>query len=275
MLDTAFLERYTSGSVGERDKTASAADFGQDQPIVAGALDLVRDLAAAGVEARLMGGVGIAVRSRSARGPALARTYDDVDFVTGRAGARLLHDVMPRLGFVPADQFNALQGSRRLLFGGAPGAAIGKVDVFIERVDMCHTVDLGQRLQLHDTTLSLADLLLLKLQIVELNEKDVRDVAGLLLDHEIGSHEDVINGAYLAALCAGDWGLWKTVTMSLDRLQTDAGRLVGEDSRELLARRFDSLRSAIDEAPRTRKWKLRARVGERVRWYELPEEVDR
>jgi hypothetical protein len=274
MLDRAFLERYTSASVRDPGESADTHG-GSEPPMVAGALGLVRDLSAAGVEARLMGGVGIAVRSPSMYAQPLARGYDDVDFVTDRIGARLLHKVMPELGFVAAEQFNALQGSRRLLFGRAPGAAIDKVDVFIERVDMCHTIDLGDRLRLHSTTLSLADLLLLKLQIVELNEKDVRDVAALLLDHEVGRDEDVVNAAYLGELCAGDWGLWKTVTISLDRLQTDADRLVPEDSRRILRDRFDALRAAIEEAPRTRKWKLRARVGERVRWYELPEEVDR
>ena len=163
--------------------------------MVADALALLRDLSAAGVEARLMGGVGIAVRSPSMHVHPLARSYDDVDVVTDRAGARLLHKVMPRARVRRGEQFNALQGSRRLLFGRAPGATIEKVDVFIERVEMCHTIELGERLRLHPTTLSLADLLLLKLQIVELNEKDVRDVAGLLLDHGVGRDEDVVNAA--------------------------------------------------------------------------------
>jgi hypothetical protein len=33
------------------------------------------------------------------------------------------------------------------------------------------------------------------------------------------------------------------------------------------------LREHSDEVPKPMKWKLRAKVGDRVQWYQLPEEV--
>jgi hypothetical protein len=35
---------------------------------------------------------------------------------------------------------------------------------------------------------------------------------------------------------------------------------------------IDSLRQAIDQAPKTRAWRMRNRIGDRVRWYDVPEE---
>ena len=252
----------------EEDELAS------DEPIISEAREIVSGLSKRGVKARLMGGVAIAVRCASALEPDLRRPHGDVDLVTDRNGARKLQRVMQELGYRGEDQFNALQGSTRLLFYGEQ-APETKVDVFINRVAMCHTIDLTARLGLHDCTLSLADLLLLKLQIVELNEKDARDATALVLDHEISVDENGINISYLAELCGGDWGLWKTVTTTMDRLREEGHRLVDTGRRPIFENRLAELREAIDEAPRTRRWKIRARVGERVRWYEVPEEVDR
>jgi hypothetical protein len=257
-----------------RHPVVAHEDEVSDAPIISEARQLVTNLRESGVETRLMGGIAIAVRCPSATDPALRRPYGDIDLVTDRPGGRKLQKLMARLGYHGEDAFNALQGSTRLLFYGDKPPQT-KVDIFISRVEMCHTIDLSTRLGLHDLTLSLADLLLLKLQIVELNEKDARDVAALVIDHELTVDDSGINAAYLAGLCGSDWGLWKTVTTTLERLKVDAEGLLDEHRRPVLHERLAQLGEAIDAAPRTRRWKIRARVGERVRWYEIPEEVDR
>jgi len=252
----------------------AAAVPAERTPIVLDALKLVEELRSVGAETRMMGGIAIAVRCPSVADPALRRPHDDVDLVATKSGARKLEQHIVRLGYHGEDEFNALQGSRRLIFH-SPERPAAKVDVFIERVDMCHTFLLGDRLDVDPLTLSLADLLVLKLQIVELNEKDAQDVAALLLDHPITDDESGINARYLGELAAEDWGIWKTLNLSIDKLVDDAGRLVDGARRERIAAQLARLRAALEQAPKTRRWKLRAKIGERKRWYELPEEVDR
>jgi hypothetical protein len=132
---------------------------------------------------------------------------------------------------------------------------------------MCHRIDLSDRLHLDDPTVTVTDLLLTKLQVVELNEKDARDALDLLTEHDLARAEgDAVNLGYLDSLVAGDWGLWRTITGTLERLL----ELAEPDTRD----RIDEVRRSLIEVPKTRRWKLRARVGERVRWYVLPDEVE-
>jgi hypothetical protein len=130
---------------------------------------------------------------------------------------------------------------------------------------MCHRIELADRLALDSPTLTATDLLLTKLQVVELNEKDADDAALLLAEHEVGrGNGDWIDADYLAAVAADDWGFWRTMTGTLARLV---------ELRPLVAAKARALEHILDEAPKSRRFKLRARVGERKRWYELPEEV--
>jgi hypothetical protein len=138
---------------------------------------------------------------------------------------------------------------------------------------MCHRLVLGPRLGLHDTTLPLADLLLTKLQVAELNAKDVTDAAALLLDHELTEDETGLNASYVADLLAADWGWWRTVTANLRALPThlDRGALeVAATTRVEGA--TGRLLERIDAAPKSRRWKLRAKAGDRIAWREDPEE---
>jgi hypothetical protein len=141
---------------------------------------------------------------------------------------------------------------------------LGKLDVFVGRFSMCHALEIDDRLELDYPALTATDLLLTKLQIVELNAKDAHDAAVLLAEHPIaegdGDHNDV---AYISRLTGDDWGLWRTVTSTLEQLA---------DLDPSVAGQCRALHEAVEAAPKTRRFKLRARVGERVRWYELPEE---
>jgi hypothetical protein len=124
---------------------------------------------------------------------------------------------------------------------------------------------------------TLADLFLTKAQIFELTDKDALDLACLLVDHELAEHDDdCIDMRRIATLTGADWGLWRTVTRSLDRLRTTIDALaLSSQQRASIDGRIDALRSELDGAPKSAKWKLRARVGDHVRWYELPEDPDR
>ncbi|HVR05862.1 MAG TPA: hypothetical protein VMS02_07450, partial [Solirubrobacteraceae bacterium] len=162
----------------------------------------------------------------------------------------------------------------------APGDGPSHIDVFVGEFRMCHPLPLLDRLQEHEETLPATELLLSKLQIVTLNVKDRGDLYALLFGCEVGAGGErgpaVIEAPRIAALAAADWGLHHTIELNLARLR-EALDAVGLDgsSRERIATQIGALAAALEAAPKSRGWRLRARVGERRRWYEDPEEVAR
>ncbi len=164
-----------------------------------------------------------------------------------------------------------MNGDRRLYFYDPHNGR--QVDVFIDVFRMSHDIDLRGRLEHDHPAVSPSDLLLSKLQIYEVNRKDLVDVAALMLDHsiEVKTHDDAIEAAYIARLAAADWGMYRTLQLNIERLRAMLEEL--EIDRELVKARLDELWSAIDSEPKPLKWRVRAQVGDRVRWYELPEET--
>ncbi|MBA3866668.1 MAG: hypothetical protein H0X42_10060 [Solirubrobacterales bacterium] len=211
------------------------------------------------------------MRCPSAAGPPLQRKYADIDLVTVGSAREATIELMAALGYAGDVEFNTLHGHRRLFFWDEANQR--QVDVFVDEARLCHTIDFRPRLEAVPTTLTLADLLLMKLQVVETNEKDLIDVCAILADHDLSSDESGVNSAYIASLAASDWGLWKTLGMVAERGEQFAARLPGFELGLLVAERLARLRAELEAVPKTRVWKLRARVGERKRWYELPEEV--
>jgi hypothetical protein len=172
--------------------------------------------------------------------------------------------------------FNALYGDKQLYFShGTHGHA---VDVMIDRLHMCHTVAFAERATQLPYTLSPVDLLLSKLQIVELNEKDLDDCLRLLVSFAPASDggPDTIDLRVIADLVADDWGWWKTITLNLGRIRAT---LEAGTPASVASGRFDpaaalaTLEATVAETPKSRRWKLRDRIGERKRWYEIPEET--
>jgi hypothetical protein len=218
------------------------------------------------VPLRLTGGVAVALRCPSAAHPPLAREYKDIDLVGRGATRRQTVTLLKDLGYRPDEEFNALHGRTRLLFHDPSGR---QLDVILDRLEMSHVLDLKDRLLLDAETLTPADLLLTKLQVVEVNERDLKDAAAILHDHDSGDER-------VAEVLGADWGWWRTVTANLDQLAGWVSGLTGfERGAERIRVRIAALRHRIDDQPKSLRWKTRAKVGERVRWYELPEEVDR
>jgi hypothetical protein len=123
-------------------------------------------------------------------------------------------------------------------------------------------------------TIPLADLLATKLQVVEITEREYRDIISLIRDHEITETEtpDAINGQYLAKLCAEDWGIYKTFMINLGNILTALAQYqLDKDGEEIVRKRVEDLNARIDNAPKSTRWKLRAKIGEKKQWYELPE----
>lgn len=145
------------------------------------------------------------------------------------------------------------------------------VDVFFDELDMCHKIDLRKRLDIDFPTLSLADLLLSKLQIVEFTEKDAKDVYAILRDHKIGvdDSQETINAKYIATLLADDWGFWYTATNNLRKLKAaiSSFRALSDEDVEDIISKIDELVEYIDKEPKTKKWQKRAKVGTKKKWY--------
>src|SRR5712692_1732460 len=204
---------------------------------------------------RLLGGAAIVLHTSGAA----HREIADLDSATRRSDTRRLAAALVGRGYEPEARFNALHGERRLIFYGPAG----KLDVFVDSFEMCHRIELASRLDLDTPTLTVSDLLLTKLQVVELNAKDAHDAALLLREHELGSGAgDHLDVEYLARLVGDDWGLWRTISGTLQR--------VAEFEPEV-APKARKPSDALDEAPKSRRFQLRARIGERKRWYELPD----
>ena len=233
---------------------------GSDEETLREAVELVEWLERRDAVARLIGGAGIVLHCDSLGGSP-HRPLADIDLIAPREAGPRLAAAMEERGYEAAARFNAMHGHARMMFAGPAG----KVDVFIDEFSMCHRLDLRSRLELDRPTLTATDLLLTKLQIVELNEKDAADIAVLLRDHELGEGDgDLIDVAYVCSLVRDDWGLWRTVTGTLVK--------VGDAEPELAAK-VDELRTRIDAVEKTRRFRIRARIGERRRWYELPEDT--
>ncbi|MEO8289931.1 MAG: hypothetical protein ABI649_02920 [Gaiellaceae bacterium] len=242
-----------------------------ESDVVAEGRRLLTNAAADGVSLRLLGGVAIGLRAPSELAPAFRRSYADLDFVTGKKTARSTAEFFRNEGYEPHVAFNALHGGDRLLFFDT--ANDRQVDVFVGSFSMCHRIPLDDRLEVDPLSIPLAELLLTKLQVVQLNEKDVRDALALLHDHPVGEGDgETLNAARVAKLCAADWGLWRTITRNLVACRTFADTYDVPD-RERLDERLDALLDRIEREPKSRAWKLRARIGDRKRWYDLPEEV--
>ncbi|WP_041731588.1 nucleotidyltransferase family protein [Conexibacter woesei] len=232
---------------------------------------VIADADARGLKVRLLGGIAIKLLLGDRFDPAFERPYGDIDVLCGRKDGRGLEELLAARGWEPAKEFNALNGARRLLFHDPRSSA--QVDVFVGEFSMCHALPLADSLGRPGPTLPAIDLVMTKLQIVELNAKDRSDLYALLSGSDVGDGDHAaIEPRRMAELTSRDWGLHHTFELNLAKLRDDVAAGGGPAGAAVA---IDALIEAMEAEPKSRGWKMRARVGERKRWYELPEEVDR
>jgi hypothetical protein len=210
---------------------------------------------------------------------ALKRKLSDIDF----AGYSHERDDIERL-------FTGRLGFESVRAAVTPGLFIGRcifidksgtrphVDVFLDKLDFNHVIDFDGRLELDFPTIPLADLLLEKLQIVHINEKDIKDSILLLLEHPVGEGDnETINLERIVKLMAENWGFYYTSTMNLKKLEKFLTKYetLTEEQRSIVSSRIQQLLQAIENVPKSLRWKLRARVGTSKIWYNEVEEVER
>jgi hypothetical protein len=251
ILDRAGLER-------EVDRVIAAAD-------------------AAGATVRVLGSIGVALHCPDAKAllPAFERAYADIDFAAYGSQARELAAAITGLGYREDREVSITSEGRRAIFDHPTVPRI-HLDVFFDELEFCHRIPLAGRLHADRPTIPLAELLLSKLQIVRINEKDVVDTILLLLDHELGEGDaDVIDLRRITALCADEWGLWRTLTMNLEKVAALAASYpqLAPLQRDRLARAVADIKLAIDDVPKPLAWRMRDRIGDRRQWWTDVDEV--
>ena len=224
---------------------------------------------------RLLGGLAVKIHNKSDH-PTFRREYGDLDFVVAGKQRREFEAFMPSVGYSPHKQFNLLNGAhRQIYFHNETGM---KVDIFVGAFEMCHKIPLEDRLHIHPITIPLAELLLTKAQIAELNRKDGLDIASLLLYNETGNDDSKINLVQIAKLCGADWGLYKTTSINIKRVEDMIGKehvQLQDSERKLIRERIAEIQQTFESMPKSLAWQMRDKVGTRVRWYEEVEEVAR
>jgi hypothetical protein len=229
-----------------------------------------------GLTLRLLGAVAFARRcpNHAYLRERLGRHFTDIDFAAYGRDAEGIRAMLKDAGYVDDPHvYVGSEGSR--LVAEHPGIGM-HIDVFLDKLEFCHTVRWKDRLEIDRETIPLAELLLQKMQIVETNEKDLIDTITLLLEFPLGDSDvDTINIERVAQVCGKDWGWWRTLTMNLDKVRQMAdhyAELTDEEKRRVA----DQVAAALDRIeaePKSMSWKLRAKVGDRKKWYRDVDEL--
>lgn len=240
-------------------------------------MDLIKEAEQLGAPLRLLGGVAFYLNSPVGRElPQFNRIYKDLDFAITSKGARYVTEIFKKLGWTDDQQFNALHGATRMLFYYGENFDL-QVDVFVGVFEQCHNLNFEKRLELSSMTIPLADLLLTKLEIHQLNKKDVLDIVMLLYDHDFGlnSPKEKDDLDYIIKIISSDWGWYTTIHDNLAVVESMIQEFVTGNDVQRIQNTIGWIRNAIQDAPKSLKWKMRNSIGRRVQWYELPEEVNR
>jgi hypothetical protein len=204
----------------------------------------------------------------------MGRAYTDIDFASYHKQAKKVSELLARLGYQENREIFVVTEGSRAIFENTSNRL--HLDVFYEKLDFCHVIPWNGRLEADAPTIPLAEMLLEKMQIVQINEKDIIDTIMLLLEHPLGgTDQETINMDRVAGLCGSDWGLWRTVTMNLDkvgRLAQGYAQLADGEKGRVTEQVLAAL-GRIEAEPKSMAWRLRARVGDRVKWYKDVDEV--
>jgi hypothetical protein len=235
------------------------------------ALDIVDTAKERGIDLRILGSLAYRIHCPGNLHlfEEMQRDLTDVDLAASSKQRKDVRALLEELGYVIDQDLLVTTEGKRYAFS-APDSDMA-VDVFFDELYFCHPIPLRDRLALDYPTICPTDLLLEKMQIVEINPKDIKDSLVLLLEHPLDSQQsEAIDAEYIAKLLAGDWGFYYTVTTNLERLHGHVAdyAAVGEGGSRLVDGRIRELEEAIEEEPKTRKWKLRARIGPRAKWYQ-------
>jgi hypothetical protein len=246
-------------------------------------LDIVKEMYrlidaanAKNIQLRSIGGLAVQVHNKKNH-PAFIREFGDLDFVIASKQRRDFEAFMPTVGYSAHKQFNTLNGHQRQIYYHNDNEM--KIDIFVGDFEMCHKIPMENRLTADPVTIPLAELLLSKAQIVELNHKDLMDISSLLLNNDVGNKDKgTINLEVLTQLCSADWGLYKTTSINLQKVEEMIQNKeidLSQEEKEMILARSQKILKTFEDMPKPLPWQIRDRVGTRVKWYIEVEEVRR
>jgi hypothetical protein len=248
--------------------------------ILENAITLIENAQKNGIELRLLGGLAIKAHSLDSKvmekAPFL-REYDDMDFAVSSSQSFELMKFFREIGLGENRRFNSLNGKKRMIFYYGDEDTGTKMDIFVGNFEMCHNIDFNSRLINDIYTVPLAELFLTKLQIVQINQKDITDTLGMMLAHEVGENDDdKINCIQIGKLCGCDWGLYHTIEKNIGRIlyKLDEYELTSENKNDI-TNKMNAILKYMSNAQKSLKWVLRSKIGEAVKWYEEPEDAER
>lgn len=228
------------------------------------------------IQLRAIGGLAVETHNKT-KHPLFKREFADLDFCVPLKQRREFEAFMPEVGYTGHKQFNVLNGDQRQIY--YHNATDMKVDIFVGHFEMCHRIPLEERLNADPVTIPLAELFLSKVQIIELNRKDAFDLTSILLNNKTGNGDnETINLKILAQLGSADWGLYKTTSINLEKIEAMLNKNeipLNDEEKALVIGRINDIRRTFADMPKPMAWQLRDRVGTRVKWYIEVEEVQR
>jgi hypothetical protein len=243
-------------------------------------LRLVKDAAERGIQLRILGSVAYRIQcpNNIHLFDDMARELTDVDFAAEKKQNREIREFMIGEGYQPEEGvYVASEGARHVYVHPQTGL---NVDVFADELYFCHRIPFKGRLELDTPTHSTPDLLLEKMQIVEINLKDIKDTLVLMLEHPLGTKVDGnkhIDSDYIGSIMSNDWGFYHSFTTNLRKVTDYISEFpaITEEQASTIRANVADLLKRIEDAPKTMKWKLRAKVGTRTRWYQEVTEKSR
>jgi len=205
----------------------------------------------------------------------LSRKPNDIDIIGLRKDKNQIYQVLKSCGYEPDDKFNAFNGDYRLLFH--KGDIL--LDVFLNEFSMCQDIDMTDRLVNDHFTISVDDLLLTKIQIIEINEKDLKDILRLVAANNVnpdGYNYNDINLSFVEKMTGENYGFYRSYLQNMRKAKEYLQTLeMEEEEKNKISAKIQKIIDATENSKKSLKWKMRARIGDSVPWYKLPEEKKR
>ena len=214
--------------------------------------------------------------------------FTDLDLAAYGKQKKEITKLFQEMGFKPDEMVNALFGNSRLIYYHPQGKF--SVDIFLNKLEFSHDVKFGEvpgsgRLELDYPTITLADIVLEKLQIHNINRKDLVDLIVLFMGHSIdggsmSSSKEAIDARYVAQVLSNDWGFWYDAASNLEKVKSIAqdsvrdGKL-SEGQFQTVCSRIDELTKIVEATPKSGDWLKRSKAGVKKKWYREVDEVVR
>lgn len=232
---------------------------------------IVNDLGGKNIPIRIIGALAFYHQCPDHRGlyDRMARVPTDIDFVAYSRNRGDITKYLEAKSYGGLQRLNVLYGMRRQIFKHKESDLC--IDIFYDTLDMCHKVEFRNRLEFDPLTVSLTDLVLEKMQIVQINEKDIKDCILLFLEHDLTDNdESLINASYIANVLSKDWGFYYTVTTNLNKVKDFLSHYdwIPADGENKVIERVNRLLAAIESAPKSSRWKMRQKIGTKKQWYQ-------